>query len=55
MDCLKGLDGAGAGVGVPYREFVGDERLDQGFEGGQEGFPRLAPADASQGSQDVDP
>ena len=55
LHCLEGLEGTGTGVGEPDWGGIGNEGLDEGFVGDQQGFPRLSPTDAGQGSHDVEP
>ena len=49
LDPLEFEDSRGGGVGKPNGGGVGKKGLDQGFEGQQQGLPRLPPAGSRQG------
>ena len=54
LDPLELEDSRGGGIGVPDGSGVGDDGSDEGFVGGEEGFPLLAPVGASKGFEDIE-
>ena len=54
MDPLELEDSRGGSVREPNWGAIGKNRADEGFVGGEEGFPLLAPGGASKGFKDTE-